>query len=159
MAYVIHVHVCTVYFQTLPLPPPTDESRPTLALDLITDTVAVLSWTLPELATSDIALGPVDGRLSEVVVNGYTISIEETMTVNLTGRNMTSYLFKALEPNDRINFVLTAMYDNSLIRSRIPGKVVLNATTLPESKSAGRGEGRGERGEGRRDFTVYIPRI
>ena len=141
------IHVCTDYFQTLPLPPPTDESRPTLALDLITDTVAVFSWTLPELATSDIALGPVDGRLSEVIVNGYTISVEETLTVNLRGRNMMSYLFKDLDPDDRTNFVLTAMYENSLIRTRIPGKVVVNVVTLPESKSAGRG------GETKRDET------
>ena len=141
----VHVHVCTVYFHTLPLPSPTDESMPTLALDLITDTVAVLSWTLPELATSDIALDPVEGRLYEVVVNGYNISIEEAMIVNLIGRNKTNHLFKELDPNDRINFVLNVMYENNLIRSRIPGQVVLSATTLPAGKSAGMGgEGRGE---------------
>ena len=140
----------TVYFQIIPLPPPIDESMPTLALDLITDTVAVLSWTLPELATSDIALGPVEGRLSEVVVNGYTISVDETMTVNLIGRKKTSHLFKELDPNDRINFVLIVMYENNLIRSRIPGQVVLSATTLPAGKSAGRGgEGRGGEGSGK----------
>ena len=149
MACVIHVHVCTVYFQILPLPPPTDESRPTLVLDFITDTVAVLSWTLPELATSDIALDPVEGRLFPVVVNGYNISIEEEMIVNLIGRNKTSYLFKDLDPDDRINFILNVTYENNLIRSRIPGQVVLNATTLRAGKSAGRGgEGRGGEGRG-----------
>ena len=67
-------NTCKVYFQIL-----TGDSRPTVTRDLITDTVVVLSWTLPPLAASNIAENPTDARLPAVVVKGYIISIEETV--------------------------------------------------------------------------------
>ena len=66
--------------------------------------------------------------------------------MNLTGHSTTSYLFKDLSPNDRMNFVLTVQYENSLISSRIPGTTVLDVTTLAAGKS-GWGGGAREEGE------------
>ena len=118
----------------LPPPPPsplTVDSMATLTTSLVTDSVVILEWTLPPLATIPDSIKPQTPE-SQFDVSGYSIFIVDQPNVDpvfLEGRDNTSYLLSeenglSLEP-DRITISLRVNYSRAEINDNIPGETNL----------------------------------
>ena len=115
---------------------------PFLTSSLITDSVVILEWTLPPLATLPPNIEPPTPE-SVFDVNGYFISIMDftnTDPVYLKGRDNTSYLFNeqtGVSPGPityavRVDYSRTEINDN--IREESPGgDVTLLEVEVPDT--------------------------
>ena len=99
----------------------------TLTTSLVTDSVVILEWTLPPLATIPDSIKPQTPE-SQFDISGYFIFILDLPNVDpvyLEGRDNTSYLFSdgnGLPPGpERITISLTVDYSRAEINDLIPG--------------------------------------
>ena len=107
-------------------PPSTVDSMVNLTTSLITDSVVILEWTLPPLATLPPNIEPPTPE-SAFDVYGYFIYFNDTDPVYLEGRDSTSYLFNeqaGVSPGP-ITFAVRVNYSRAEINDNIPGESTL----------------------------------
>ena len=104
------------------------DAVPILNTKLVTDTLVLLSWSLPPLATLPDRISEEDlpRPESRVVVNGYFISRRrDDLPMLLIGRSNTNFLDNTVTAGDRYIYDLGVLYSDSRIQNNVPVRVEL----------------------------------
>ena len=105
-------HITSFSLPSLPL---TVDAKPTLNTRLVTDTLVLLSWSLPPLATlpDRISEDDLPRPESRVVVNGYSLTRRNDETKTLDDTN---FLDNTVTAGENYIYDLVVLYADSRIR-------------------------------------------
>ena len=87
----------------------------TLRVDFTSDQVAALSWELPELAITPIALKPPSSLLSPVTIARYNLTYGVDQMQSFEAGDVQSYVVNDLDPNTLYFFTLNVIFNESAI--------------------------------------------
>ena len=100
----------------------------TLHTSLVTDTLVILQWTLPPLATTPDGIPIHESKYFTVTGYSLSMNMEPDTVVLLEGRDTTSHLYSHLFDSHTIFFIVTVVYSDSRINDNLNRSTILPVT-------------------------------